>query len=249
MDIKENKWLKITPEIWEYLKNVVKVEGTTNGFLTNDPLETPGDEHVDYVERSAGTYTFLHHSRADVLFDEYGYCSAPFWEEENDVEWVVQELNKLADIHLSNIYRDEDGCVKSFKTMGDGCMIYAYRSCQVCGKPVEKLDVRNGMLDRSSARNDEILNAYDYYCSRKCQKEYVINECGGIFAEDGFLYILENIAPYMDDDIRESLHSELAVENPTPEDNQKFYDEYCKRHFKEFGETFSPDNGKIFWVC
>lgn len=37
----------------------------------------------------------------------------------------------------------------------------------------------------------------------------------------------------MDDDIRESVHSDLA-----PCTNQEFFDEYCKRHFDKFGKEF-----------
>lgn len=50
---------------------------------------------------------------------------------------------------------------------------------------------------------------------------------------NGKEFDLDDIAMYMDDELREQLHMELAPCNP-----QKFLDEYCRRHFEKFGEEF-----------
>lgn len=41
---------------------------------------------------------------------------------------------------------------------------------------------------------------------------------------------------YMDDELREELHRELA-----PCSEQEFFDAYCKAHLERFGEDFSLD--------
>ena len=40
---------------------------------------------------------------------------------------------------------------------------------------------------------------------------------------------LSNIASYMDDEIREELHSKLAVSDPTIEDNEEFLNAYLEK--------------------
>lgn len=45
--------------------------------------------------------------------------------------------------------------------------------------------------------------------------------------------IYEAAVALMDDEIREELHREIA-----PCSNQKFFDAYCKKHFKKYGEKF-----------
>ena len=47
---------------------------------------------------------------------------------------------------------------------------------------------------------------------------------------------LDDIAHYMDDEIRESVHTDLA-----PCKSQVFLDEYCKRHAAKHGEEFRVD--------
>jgi hypothetical protein len=42
----------------------------------------------------------------------------------------------------------------------------------------------------------------------------------------------------MDDDIREELHSEMRVENPTAADNQVFLDAFLNVHEAKYGEEF-----------
>jgi hypothetical protein len=44
-------------------------------------------------------------------------------------------------------------------------------------------------------------------------------------------------AGYMDDDIREDLHAELA-----PCSNQEFYDAYAKAHLNKFGQEYDCEN-------
>lgn len=46
----------------------------------------------------------------------------------------------------------------------------------------------------------------------------------------------------MDDELRESVHFELA-----PCADQEFFDAYCKRHFEKFGEEFEPDKISGQW--
>lgn len=45
--------------------------------------------------------------------------------------------------------------------------------------------------------------------------------------------ILEAIVPFMDDDIREEVHADLA-----PCGSEKFLIEYCVRHEAKYGEEF-----------
>lgn len=56
----------------------------------------------------------------------------------------------------------------------------------------------------------------------------VNSDCGGTS-----IYDIDTIASYMDDEIREQVHSELA-----PCAAQKFVDRYCELHKEKFGEEF-----------
>jgi len=51
---------------------------------------------------------------------------------------------------------------------------------------------------------------------------------------NGEIYNIDDIAIYMDNDIREKLHAELAPCEP-----QKFVDRYAEEHKEKFGETFA----------
>ena len=51
------------------------------------------------------------------------------------------------------------------------------------------------------------------------------------------------VVQYMDDEIVEYLHAELA-----PCDPQYFYEAYCTEHYKKFGEMFFTEEGEnITW--
>lgn len=52
----------------------------------------------------------------------------------------------------------------------------------------------------------------------------------------------DSVVQFMDDDLREYLHGELAPCEP-----QVFYDEYCKMHKEKFGETFFTEDDNITW--
>lgn len=47
---------------------------------------------------------------------------------------------------------------------------------------------------------------------------------------------------FMDDEIRERLHVELA-----PCDSQYFYERYCEEHKKKYGEDFFTEEKNIVW--
>jgi hypothetical protein len=49
-------------------------------------------------------------------------------------------------------------------------------------------------------------------------------------------YTLDELAPYMDDDLREQIHAELA-----PCTGQEFVDAYAKAHEAKFGEVWCVD--------
>ena len=51
---------------------------------------------------------------------------------------------------------------------------------------------------------------------------------------NGEIYNIDDIAIYMDNDIREKLHAELAPCEP-----QEFVDRYVEEHKEKFGETFA----------
>ena len=59
------------------------------------------------------------------------------------------------------------------------------------------------------------------------------NDSPVVLDDDGELIIFESVVPGMDDEIRESVHSDLA-----PCSNQAFFDEYCKRHEEKYGVPF-----------
>ena len=52
--------------------------------------------------------------------------------------------------------------------------------------------------------------------------------------------LIETIASYMDDEIREDLHCKLAKANPTESDNIEFLNAYLARD-EEFGELLERD--------
>lgn len=52
--------------------------------------------------------------------------------------------------------------------------------------------------------------------------------------------LMENIASYMDDEIREDLHCELSKANPTEADNIEFLNAYLARD-EEFGELLERE--------
>lgn len=47
---------------------------------------------------------------------------------------------------------------------------------------------------------------------------------------------------FMDDDIREELHMDIA-----PCTEQEFFDAYCERHLERFGEVFEPAKENPCW--
>lgn len=54
---------------------------------------------------------------------------------------------------------------------------------------------------------------------------------------EGKMHNYQSMVELMDDETREELHMELC-----PCSDQKFFDEYCKRHEEKFGEVFPPKN-------
>lgn len=50
--------------------------------------------------------------------------------------------------------------------------------------------------------------------------------------------VMLTLANYMDDDIREELHSETATDNPTLQDAIDFVGAYERRHRAKYGEKF-----------
>jgi hypothetical protein len=50
---------------------------------------------------------------------------------------------------------------------------------------------------------------------------------------NGKLMNYDNVVSYMDDDIREELHSKLAPCEP-----QEFINAYVEKHYEKFGEQF-----------
>lgn len=58
---------------------------------------------------------------------------------------------------------------------------------------------------------------------------------GMVLNDNGNWVNFEVAVNYMDDDLREEIHAELA-----PCKDQAFFDAYCERHEKKFGEVFAP---------
>lgn len=58
---------------------------------------------------------------------------------------------------------------------------------------------------------------------------------GMVLNDNGNWVNYEDAVFYMDDDLREEIHDELA-----PCNDQAFFDAYCERHEKKFGEVFAP---------
>ncbi len=52
---------------------------------------------------------------------------------------------------------------------------------------------------------------------------------------DGNEYDWDTVVSYMDDDLREEIHREMA-----PCTNQEFFDAYAAAHWGRFGEDFPP---------
>lgn len=53
--------------------------------------------------------------------------------------------------------------------------------------------------------------------------------------EYGVVVDYETAVSFMDDELREKIHWEIA-----PCTEQEFFDEYAKRHEEKFGETWEP---------
>lgn len=64
------------------------------------------------------------------------------------------------------------------------------------------------------------------------QADYV-NVLDLLVIVNGSAYDIDNIAGYMDDEIRERLNSEMAPCKP-----QEFFDAYCEAHYAKYGEPF-----------
>lgn len=58
---------------------------------------------------------------------------------------------------------------------------------------------------------------------------------GMVLNDNGNWVNFEAAVNYMDDDLREEIHAELA-----PCKDQAFFDAYCERHEKKFGGVFAP---------
>jgi len=58
---------------------------------------------------------------------------------------------------------------------------------------------------------------------------------GMVLNDNGNWVNFEAAVNYMNDDLREEIHAELA-----PCKDQAFFDAYCERHEKKFGEVFAP---------
>ena len=58
----------------------------------------------------------------------------------------------------------------------------------------------------------------------------------------GKLIDLDAAVMLMDDDLRDEVHADIA-----PCTDQKFFDEYCKRHEEKFGEEFEPNKENGQW--
>lgn len=80
-----------------------------------------------------------------------------------------------------------------------------------------------------------IYNSKDYYLSEEDISE-LEEELLELYVElpNGRKYALEDIADYLDEELREQVHIELA-----PCSDQKFIDYYCKLHREKYGEDFT----------
>lgn len=239
--LKDGKWTKITPEIWDYLKNIANVEGVKNGFFSPDKWNIDGEEEVDYVRWDGDDYTFLWHGSADCWFDAQG-DSDRSWFDDQDVEWVAGEFEKLIQIPNSNICKfkyEQCSDVTMYAVRGShGYILYAYRTCSYCGKPLEILKIRRGSIDKTCTRNREIL-ADDIFCCADHEEEFGIEHLGYVRLKNGKTENLEWMEGDMDDEIKEVVREELKIGMfPSPEDNQKFYDRYCELHAEKYGEDF-----------
>lgn len=82
------------------------------------------------------------------------------------------------------------------------------------------------------------LDADDVTLDTPCGKYWFRpdGENGVVLTHQGQVFDMETVAHYMDHDLAEDLHLELAPCRP-----QVFYEEYCKRHEERFGEEFRID--------
>lgn len=74
--------------------------------------------------------------------------------------------------------------------------------------------------------------------TRKANKEYIENQYGIKFNANDWCAIVN----FMDDEIREKLHDELA-----PCSEQEFFDAYAKAHQEKYGETWELAKPNPVW--
>lgn len=87
------------------------------------------------------------------------------------------------------------------------------------------LRIREIIVDENGEETaDSSLDAIDIFAA-------VIG--GYVFSENKKMVDFDLAVNYMDDDIREELHKHIA-----PCDEQEFFSEYEKEHYKKFGESF-----------
>lgn len=83
-------------------------------------------------------------------------------------------------------------------------------------------------------------------CYTNEENEVLASECYWesdiVVNQYGLILDRETVVSYMDDEIREHLHSQLA-----PCTEQKFFDAYCKAHEEKFGEPFIADDPSPMW--
>lgn len=116
-----------------------------------------------------------------------------------------------------------------YTTIGD---IISYEVVPALGKFVDDFDVE------AIARE-----AFEYVDGAFVQREDVdfwevakAHDVSGMVLNDNGNWVnYEDAVFYMDDDLREEIHDELA-----PCKDQAFFDAYCERHEKKFGEVFAP---------
>lgn len=100
-------------------------------------------------------------------------------------------------------------------------------------------EVTDEELEERFAKGTTKQEAFDEYCREGVFVEVVEGATGWIDADnavtlDGEIRDIDDISVYMDDEIRERVHRELA-----PCKSQDFLDRYCKCHEEKFGEKFT----------
>lgn len=116
-----------------------------------------------------------------------------------------------------------------YTTIGD---VISYEVVPALGEFVDDFDVE------AIARE-----AFEYVDGAFVQREDVdfwevakAHDVSGMVLNDNGNWVnYEDAVFYMDDDLREEIHDELA-----PCNDQAFFDAYCERHEKKFGEVFAP---------